>query len=302
MRLPRAPIWAFRAAWALLPLAVGPAVAGAIDGRSGAVRAVTIIGLWLGWALGLLASLVPVPAALTAVRLLAPGAPFVAVAAAFGGAGPLASGVAVLVALIAAVLAATAEVGGVVRARRGVRRREPLRAAATRAVAGGPARAAVGGARRRMRRRSVAPGITAVDRRRHRHRRRRRSRRGSRASLPWARAAMVRVRPGGCRRAGSARARRDGNGPPRRGSGHRVGASRHHGDRSDGECARAGDRGRLRRIDHHHSAGDARRGAHGAARRCQPPYSSAPRGPVGSPPRRPGAVTPPSRRPARTCR
>jgi hypothetical protein len=111
MRAPRAPIWAFRTAWALLPLAVGPAVAAAIDGRSGAVRAVAIVGLWLAWALGLLASLVPVPAALTTVRLLAPGAPVVAVAAAIAGAGPLASGGAVFVALVAAVLAATAEVG-----------------------------------------------------------------------------------------------------------------------------------------------------------------------------------------------
>jgi hypothetical protein len=111
MRAPRAPIWAFRAAWALLPLAVGPAVAGAIDGRSGAVRAVTIVSLWLGWALGLLASLVPVPAALTTVRLLAPAAPVVAVASVIGGAGPLASGIAVSVALVATALAATAEVG-----------------------------------------------------------------------------------------------------------------------------------------------------------------------------------------------
>jgi hypothetical protein len=111
MRVPRAPIWAFRTAWALLPLAVGPAVAAAIDGRTGAVRAVTIAGLWLAWALGLLASLVPVPAALTAMRLVAPGAPVVAGAAAVAGAGPLAAGVAVFVALVAAVLSATAEVG-----------------------------------------------------------------------------------------------------------------------------------------------------------------------------------------------
>jgi hypothetical protein len=90
---------------------MGPAVAAALDGRSGAVRGVTIVGLWLGWALGLLASLVPVPAALTAVRLLAPGAPVVAVAAAIGGAGAVASGVAVSVALVATVLAATAEMG-----------------------------------------------------------------------------------------------------------------------------------------------------------------------------------------------
>jgi hypothetical protein len=67
--------------------------------------------LWLAWGVGLVALLVPSTSGLTAVRAIAPAAPLVAVGAALGDAGGPAAVVAVSLALAAALLAFTAEVG-----------------------------------------------------------------------------------------------------------------------------------------------------------------------------------------------
>jgi hypothetical protein len=48
------------------------------------VRTLASVGLWLGWAVGLAATLVPHPAALTAIRVLAPAGVVAAVVGAFG--------------------------------------------------------------------------------------------------------------------------------------------------------------------------------------------------------------------------
>jgi hypothetical protein len=64
--------WATTLAWVVLPLAAGPSFGDALDGRSRAVQLMATIGLWLLWAVGLVASLVPSTVALTAVRVLAP--------------------------------------------------------------------------------------------------------------------------------------------------------------------------------------------------------------------------------------
>lgn len=61
-------------AWFLLPLVAGPGLSDAVDGRSGTVQLVAEAGLWGGWALGLLATLVPSTVSLTALRILAPAA------------------------------------------------------------------------------------------------------------------------------------------------------------------------------------------------------------------------------------
>ncbi|MDP9452231.1 MAG: hypothetical protein M3P97_02310 [Actinomycetota bacterium] len=66
--------WLVRAAWLVLPFAAGPAFAAALDPRSAAVRTTASAGLWLAWALGLVAVLVPHPLSLTVVRVLAPAA------------------------------------------------------------------------------------------------------------------------------------------------------------------------------------------------------------------------------------
>ncbi len=55
-----------------LPFTVGPALADALDGTSVPVRTVASLGLWLGWAVGTAAVVVPHPVSLTVVRVLAP--------------------------------------------------------------------------------------------------------------------------------------------------------------------------------------------------------------------------------------
>jgi hypothetical protein len=68
-----------------MPFTVGPALAEALHGASDPVRTVASLGLWVGWALGLAASVVPHPVSLTALRLLAPAAVAAALAAAVAG-------------------------------------------------------------------------------------------------------------------------------------------------------------------------------------------------------------------------
>jgi hypothetical protein len=65
----------------------------------------------MAWAAGLIATLVPSPASLTVVRVLAPGAPVAAVAAAVAGADAVAAVVAIAVGVLVVVIAFTAEVG-----------------------------------------------------------------------------------------------------------------------------------------------------------------------------------------------
>jgi hypothetical protein len=66
--------WVVRAAWAILPLAAGPALAAALHPRSVPVRTLASVGLWAGWAGAVCATLVPSPTALTVLRLGAPAA------------------------------------------------------------------------------------------------------------------------------------------------------------------------------------------------------------------------------------
>ena len=61
-----------RAAWVVLPLALGPAVAKALHDLSPVPRSTASIALWLLWAVGLTVTLVPLPATLTALRLGVP--------------------------------------------------------------------------------------------------------------------------------------------------------------------------------------------------------------------------------------
>jgi len=64
--------WATAIAWAVLPLLAGPSFADALEGRSRGIQVVAAVGLWVLWAVGMLASLVPSTLALLAIRVLAP--------------------------------------------------------------------------------------------------------------------------------------------------------------------------------------------------------------------------------------
>jgi len=77
--------WPFRIAWALLPVLAGPALGGALADASGAVQTAATIGLWIGWALVLLAASVPRAVTLTVVRLATPAPLAASVVAAIAG-------------------------------------------------------------------------------------------------------------------------------------------------------------------------------------------------------------------------
>lgn len=62
-------IWILRAVWLLLPVGLGPALADALSGWSGAPRTTAEALLWSAWGLGLIAVLAPRPLALTVVRV-----------------------------------------------------------------------------------------------------------------------------------------------------------------------------------------------------------------------------------------
>ncbi|MEM9561991.1 MAG: hypothetical protein AAGA93_05205 [Actinomycetota bacterium] len=71
--LERAGLWPIRALWVVAPLIAGRAVTDLLDGRrdagaDGAAVAVEVL-LWAGWFAGFIASLVPSPVSLTAIRL-----------------------------------------------------------------------------------------------------------------------------------------------------------------------------------------------------------------------------------------
>ena len=113
MELGRLHPWFVRVVWAVLPFAAGPVLADALDGRSTAVRAVASVGLWAVWGVGLCASLVLAPVALTVLRCVAPAAIVAAGWAAVSGPGGF-DGVGALgiaAALVASVVAFLPETG-----------------------------------------------------------------------------------------------------------------------------------------------------------------------------------------------
>lgn len=75
--------WVLRLVWVVLPFTVGPASSAALRDASTSVRTLASAGLWVGWGVGVVATFVPHPLGLTALRVLAPAATAWAVAAAF---------------------------------------------------------------------------------------------------------------------------------------------------------------------------------------------------------------------------
>jgi hypothetical protein len=84
---------------------LGPAVGDALDDASRPVQVVASIGLWLGWAAVLVATLVPTTVSLTALRVAAPAAVVAAVAAVVADGASAATVVGLVGALLAALAA-----------------------------------------------------------------------------------------------------------------------------------------------------------------------------------------------------
>jgi len=103
--------WALRVAWGVLPFVAGPALADGLDPRSMAVRTTASAALWAGWAVGVLAVLVPRPQGRTLLRVAAPALVLATVVTALDvGAGP-ATVAAVASALVVTALAHLPETG-----------------------------------------------------------------------------------------------------------------------------------------------------------------------------------------------
>lgn len=101
-----------RIGWAVLPLTLGSALAAALDGRSRDVQVVGSTAAWAVWAVVLVATLVPHPASLTVVRVVAPAAMALAVWCAIEGAASVVALLgALLGALVVVAVASAAEIG-----------------------------------------------------------------------------------------------------------------------------------------------------------------------------------------------
>jgi hypothetical protein len=97
--------WPARVTWLVLPVVMGPAVGDALDDASRPVQVVASVGLWLGWAAVLVATLVPTTVSLTALRLAAPAAVVAATVAIVADGASVATTVGVVGALVAALAA-----------------------------------------------------------------------------------------------------------------------------------------------------------------------------------------------------
>ena len=78
--------WMLRVAWAALPFVAGPGLDDGLGDWDTQVRTAASVGLWVGWAVVLLATLVPHPIALTVLRVGAPAGAVASIAAAVSGA------------------------------------------------------------------------------------------------------------------------------------------------------------------------------------------------------------------------
>lgn len=104
-------VWLFRLSWAVLALTMGPAVDGALDGRSRSVQIVGTVGAWAFWGVVVAASLVPTTVSLTVIRMTVPAAAVAAAVAWGSGASTVAGAVALGTALVALLLCLSGEVG-----------------------------------------------------------------------------------------------------------------------------------------------------------------------------------------------
>jgi hypothetical protein len=100
--------WLLRGLWVALPFTVGPALADTLDSAGDPVRTVASLGLWVGWSVGVAATLVAHPVTLTGLRVLAPAVVVASLAAAVDGAP---SALAVVWALVTAAWAFTPGIG-----------------------------------------------------------------------------------------------------------------------------------------------------------------------------------------------
>lgn len=104
-------VWILRAVWFLLPLTVGQSASDAVASADAAVPRVMTAGLWVLWAVVMIASMLPVPFTLTTIRIIAPGVVPLSIWTVVDSGGSALSIVALAHALATAVVASNALVG-----------------------------------------------------------------------------------------------------------------------------------------------------------------------------------------------
>lgn len=105
------PVWSLRVAWAVLPFTLGPAVGQALATHSRPVQVAGTVGVWVMWAVVLLATLVPTTVSLTVLRTFAPGAVAVAVVAWANGASSAAGATGLALAAVVMAVAFSGDLG-----------------------------------------------------------------------------------------------------------------------------------------------------------------------------------------------
>lgn len=100
-------VWLLRVAWITLPVTAGPALSAGLRHWADGPRVVGSALCWVAWGVGLVATLAPRPAGLTALRALGPAGLVLSIVVAIAGtASPLATAGAVAATLVVAFLAA----------------------------------------------------------------------------------------------------------------------------------------------------------------------------------------------------
>jgi hypothetical protein len=110
---PSALVWLARLAWIAVAPVAAPALSDALGTHSEPVVIVASAGLWALWVAGIVVSFVPSTVSLTTWRLIAPGAIVVTILAWLGAAGGVTAAIACAVAIIAASLVFSGDVGRV---------------------------------------------------------------------------------------------------------------------------------------------------------------------------------------------
>jgi len=111
MSLQRLLPWALRVSWAVLAFTAGPALGDALDPRSRAVQVAASVVLWAVWGVVLVATLVPHPVSLTAMRCATPASVVAVLVAGAEGGGSGEAALAVATAALAMALAFLPETG-----------------------------------------------------------------------------------------------------------------------------------------------------------------------------------------------
>jgi hypothetical protein len=104
-------VWGARLLWAGLALLLAPAIGQALDDHSRAVQVTGTVGAWAAWFVTLVALLLPNAMSLTILRMIAPGAVLVALAAGVAGASATAFAVGLASSVVVTLLTFSGEVG-----------------------------------------------------------------------------------------------------------------------------------------------------------------------------------------------